>query len=159
MCCHPIYPGRQTCGCTSRGHTGGRLHRTSPASFCGAYLNFYREKDSAAPFPRRPRSRILSTHELIVLHLLGIIFFFVRKIPVRVTVPRFELASQRQKVSKLPTEPPGRPAKKGQARVSYVIPHRRISPARHCLTLFSGREVLPSRDLVVAYRISSKILN
>ena len=29
---------------------------------------------------------------------------------VRVTVPRFELTSQRQKVSRLQTEPPGRPA-------------------------------------------------
>ena len=28
----------------------------------------------------------------------------------RVTAPRFELTSQRQKVSRLPTEPPGRPA-------------------------------------------------
>ena len=30
-------------------------HRISrPASFCGACLNFSREKDSAIPFPRRP---------------------------------------------------------------------------------------------------------
>ena len=36
-------------------------------------------------------------------------FFWRRKIPVRVTSPRFELTSQRQKVSRLPTEPPGRP--------------------------------------------------
>ena len=42
-------------GRTSRGHTGGRPHRIShPLSFCGACLNFYREKDSAIPFPRRP---------------------------------------------------------------------------------------------------------
>ena len=32
------------------------------------------------------------------------------EIPVLVTTPRFELMSQRQKVSRLPTEPPGRPA-------------------------------------------------
>ena len=32
------------------------------------------------------------------------------KIPVRVAAPRFELTSQRQKVSRLPTEPPGRTA-------------------------------------------------
>ena len=31
------------------------------------------------------------------------------KIPVRVTTPRFELTSQHQKVSRLTTEPPGRP--------------------------------------------------
>ena len=37
------------------GHTGGRSHRIShPPSFCGACLNFSRDKDSAVPFPRRP---------------------------------------------------------------------------------------------------------
>ena len=42
-------------GRTSRGYTGGRSHRIShPPSFCDACLNFYREKDSAIPFPRRP---------------------------------------------------------------------------------------------------------
>ena len=42
-------------GHTSRGHTGGRSHRIfHPPSFCGACLNFSREKDSAIPFPRRP---------------------------------------------------------------------------------------------------------
>ena len=52
----------------------------------------------------------LCTHELIVLHLLGMFFFCEEKFPVRVTAPRFELTSQRRKVSRLPTEPPGRPA-------------------------------------------------
>ena len=34
------------------GHTGGRPHRISrPPSFCGAYLDFSREKNSAIPFP------------------------------------------------------------------------------------------------------------
>ena len=42
-------------GRTSRGHTGERSHRIShPPSFCGACLNFSREKDSAIPFPCRP---------------------------------------------------------------------------------------------------------
>ena len=42
-------------GRTSRGHTGGRSHRIfRPPSFCGACLNFSREKDSAIPFPCRP---------------------------------------------------------------------------------------------------------
>ena len=41
-------------GRTSRGHTGGRSHRIfHPPSFCGACLNFSREKDSAIPLPRR----------------------------------------------------------------------------------------------------------
>ena len=40
---------------TSRGHTGGTSQRIShPPSFCGACLNFSREKDSAIPFPSRP---------------------------------------------------------------------------------------------------------
>ena len=34
---------------------GGRSHRIfHPPSFCGACLNFSREKDLAIPFPRRP---------------------------------------------------------------------------------------------------------
>ena len=42
-------------GRTSRGHTRGRSHRIfNPPSFCGACLDFCREKDSAIPFPRRP---------------------------------------------------------------------------------------------------------
>ena len=52
--CHPIYSGRQGCGRTSRGLTGGRSHRISPRFFCGACLDFSREKDSAVPSPRRP---------------------------------------------------------------------------------------------------------
>ena len=63
-------------GRTSRGHTGERSHRIShPPSFCGACLNFSREKDSAIPFPRRPCSRILCTNDFIVLDPLGIFSF------------------------------------------------------------------------------------
>ena len=51
-------------GRTSRGHTGGSHRIFHPPSFCGACLNFSREKDSAIPFPRRPRSRILGTDDL-----------------------------------------------------------------------------------------------
>ena len=55
VCFLPSYSGRQACGRTSRGHTGGRTHRIShPPSFCGARLNFSREKDSVVPFPYRP---------------------------------------------------------------------------------------------------------
>ena len=60
-------------GRTSRGHRGGRSHRIShPPFFCGACLSISREKDPAFRFPRRPRSRILCTYDLIVLHLLDI---------------------------------------------------------------------------------------
>ena len=65
-------------GRTSRGRTGGRSHRIfHPPSFCGACLDFSREKDAAIPFPRRPQSRILCTDDLIVLHPLGIFIFVV----------------------------------------------------------------------------------
>ena len=77
-------------------------------------------------------SRILCTNnDRIVLHLLGMIFviwlfLFLRgKIPVRVTAPIFELTSQRQKISRLPTEPPGRPdCTKSQFATGLVVPSR-----------------------------------
>ena len=57
------------------GHTGGRSHRISPPSFCGACLDFYREKDSAIPFPLVGREVEFC---VIVLHLLDL-FFSVSK--------------------------------------------------------------------------------
>ena len=86
-----IYSGRQTFGLTSRGHTGGRSHRISPSFFCGACLNFYREKVSVVPsstvksnfvYPRINRSRLVG-------HVFKekpwgkklFVFFFVRKNP------------------------------------------------------------------------------
>ena len=98
-------------GRSSRGHTGGRSHRIShPPSFCGACPNFSREKDSAITFPRRPRSRILCTNDLIVLHPLDIFFFFFfffleRKIPFA----GIELTSQRVRRLRGTSELPGRP--------------------------------------------------
>ena len=82
----PIILDIKFVGHTSRGHTGARSHRIfHPPSFCGACLIFFREKDSAIPFPRRPWNRILCTNDLIVLHLSGIFIFIfyllVRKIP------------------------------------------------------------------------------
>ena len=57
-CCCVFFPSIldiKFVGRTSRGHTGGRSHRIfNPPSFCGACLDFCREKDSAIPFPRRP---------------------------------------------------------------------------------------------------------
>ena len=46
-----IYSVRQTCGRTSRGHTGGRSHRISPDFFCGACLNFLSREGFSRPFP------------------------------------------------------------------------------------------------------------
>ena len=58
LCVYVLFPfilDIKFVGRTSRGHTGGRSHRIShPPSFCGACLNFSREKDSAVTFPRRP---------------------------------------------------------------------------------------------------------
>ena len=56
VCCvfFPLILDIKFVGRTSRGHTGGRSHRISHPPFCGACLNFSREKDSAIPFPRRP---------------------------------------------------------------------------------------------------------
>ena len=77
LCFFPFILDIKFIGRTSRGHTGGRSHRIShPPSFCGACLNFSREKDSAIPFPRRLWSRILCTNDLTVLHLLGIFISF-----------------------------------------------------------------------------------
>ena len=39
-CHHLIYSERQSCGHTSRGHTGGRPHRIFTPFFCGACLIF-----------------------------------------------------------------------------------------------------------------------
>ena len=45
------YSGRQTCGRTSRGHTGGRSYRISPPSFCSACLNFSSRGGFSPSFP------------------------------------------------------------------------------------------------------------
>ena len=83
-------------GCNSRGHTGGRSHRIShPPSFCGACLYSSCEKDSAVTFPRRPRSRILCTNDLIVLHSLGVLILFHFFSEEKSQLPVFELTSQR----------------------------------------------------------------
>ena len=79
-------------------------------SFCGACLNFSREKNPVIPFPRRPSSRILYTNGLIVLHLLDIFIYFyflVRKNPV------YRDSNSRPNVSEgyeVTSELPGRPA-------------------------------------------------
>ena len=114
LCCvfFPFILDIKFVGRTSRGHTGGRPHRIShpPPSFCGACLNFSREKDSAIPFPRRLWSRILCTKDLIVLHPLDIFIlffsFFVRKVPFA----GIELTSQRVRGLRGTSELQERPA-------------------------------------------------
>ena len=78
---------------SSRGHN--RRKATQP-SFCCTCLSFYREKGSALPFPPRPWSRILCTHDIIiVLHVLGMMFYafyvcirYVWSTPVAQSAPR-----------------------------------------------------------------------
>ena len=76
------------------GHTGFLIHLPAAVLALAFILIMSRIQPSL----------LLCTHEIIVLHLLGMM---LEKIPVRVTAPRFDLTSQHQKVSRLPTEPPG----------------------------------------------------
>ena len=108
LCCHPIYSVRQVCGCTSpghtwEGHTGFLLHLLS------AVLALIFLARRIQPFlslvDREVEFCVLNRSPDVGIYL----FIFGGKIPVRVTTPRFELSSQRQRVSRLPTEPPGRP--------------------------------------------------
>ena len=57
----------------------------------------------------------MCAQELIVIHLVGMMG---GKVPVRVTEQRFELTSQRQKVSRLPTELPGQNGRLGDMESS-----------------------------------------
>ena len=86
-------------GRSSRGHTGGRSHGIShPPSFCGACLNFSREKDSAiflSLVDREVEFCVLTI--LIVLHLLGVfIFIFIFSVTKN---PSYRDSSSRPNVS------------------------------------------------------------
>ena len=110
VCCHPIYSGHQACGRPSRGHTGF-LHL--PSDMLALFFLARRIQPCSIPSWTVKSNFVYSRiNELIVLYyLLGdfLLFFCARK--VRVTSPRFELSSLRQKVSRLPTgPPPERPA-------------------------------------------------
>ena len=116
VCCRPIYSERRfsPLGRVSRGHTGGRpTHRRFLFFYLFLILHlpsavlaflFCREKGSALPFPRRPRSRIFRVPTTKSLSTVGCC---ARKTPrsLRDLNPR----PNRQKVTRLPTEPPGRP--------------------------------------------------
>ena len=66
-----------TCRRTNRGHTGGRSHTISPLSFAGAYLYFLSREGFSRPFSSSSVKSNLFIHGLIVLYLLGIIFYFL----------------------------------------------------------------------------------
>ena len=116
--CHLISFGRRTYERTSRGHTGGRSHRRKVTQdfstfFLRCLPSFLSREGFSRPFPsstvksnfvypRINRSPLVG-HDFFIFYFL----FFV-KIPVRVTAPRLELTSQRQRVSTLPIQPPGR---------------------------------------------------
>ena len=108
-----------------------RSNRICPPPFCDAdALVCITRIQPSLSLVDRLISRILCTNDRIVLHLLGMIFvillFFLQgKIPVRVTAPIFELTSQRQKISRLSTEPPGRPdCTKSQFATGLTVPSR-----------------------------------
>ena len=100
VCCRPSYSERRfsPLGRASRGHKGGRpTHRRFLFFICFWFSTFllrcspflfYREKGSALPFPRRPRSRMLCTHDKVALHC----WVLCEKKP-QIT-PRFEPATQ-----------------------------------------------------------------
>lgn len=79
-----------------------------PRSLC---LDFFRDKGGAVSFPVQRPSRYFCSHVIPFL-LLGVLH--ERKIiPVSFTSPTLEVTTtcgRCQKASKLPTEPPGRPA-------------------------------------------------
>ena len=91
-------------GRTSRGHTGERSQKIFlPPSFCGTCALFFSREGLSHSFPSSTvKSNFLCTNDLIVLHSLGIFYFYffycillftflVRKIPFA----GIELTSQR----------------------------------------------------------------
>ena len=91
------------------GHTGFLIHL--PCAVL-AFIFLARRIQSFLSLVDRQVYRILCTNESILFHVFGIFFWGGGGgggIPVRVTSPGLELTTQRQKVSTLPTEPPGRP--------------------------------------------------
>ena len=62
------------------GHTGGRSHRISPPSFCGACLYFLARRIQPF-FSLVDREVLRTTNDLIVLHLLGIIYIYIYLVP------------------------------------------------------------------------------
>ena len=80
-------------GRTSRGHTGGTSHRIShPPSFCGACLNFSREKDSAILSSTAKLNFVYQRFNRSPLVGHFFLFFFSEE---KAQLPRFELTSQR----------------------------------------------------------------
>ena len=81
-------------GRTSRGHTS---KRKVTQDFSSTFLlrcvpEFFSREGFSHSFPSSTESRVLSTYDLIVLHLLGFFFFFSEK---KSRLPGFELTSER----------------------------------------------------------------
>ena len=89
-------------GVTQEGHTGFLIHL--PSAALALIFIARRIQPFLSLVDREVEFRVLTGQ------LFSTCWAFLGKIPVRVTAPRFELTSQRQKVSRLPTEPPGRPS-------------------------------------------------
>ena len=111
LCCCPMYSGHQTttfgmiCGRTSRGHTGGR-----PPSFCGACLIFLSRKRFSRSFPSSTvkSTFVYARHGRLSGSNLG--QHNARENPSSCNCAEIRTrVYQRQKVSRLPTEPLRRP--------------------------------------------------
>lgn len=90
VCCHAVYPGRQSttfgmCGRTSQRQTEGRspegllVLSTFLLRFCSACLNFDRDESRVFPSPRRPHS---GTY-ILTAQSLSTVGHDVREIPDR----------------------------------------------------------------------------
>ena len=73
--CYHIYSGRQACGRTSQGHTGGRSHRVSTPSFCGVCHNFLarrrRDRFNSALANQRSLFNLASTWRLLQIQVVS----------------------------------------------------------------------------------------
>ena len=114
-----------------------------PPSFCGACLNVSREKDSAIPFPHRPRRRILCTNDLIVLHSLGIFIFLFFSEENSVCRDRTHVPTC-QKVTRLPLSYRGDRSQRTSITNSRLSLSSTAATLPYCLLLLWSPSVFPS---------------
>ena len=113
-CVSAVFPFILDVGLVDVPYLPGSQRRKVTQNFSSTFLlrclpRFFARKGFSRSFPLSTEFLCNdAVNESIILHLLGFFFFVcVSKILVGVTAPGFELTSQRQKASRLPTEPPG----------------------------------------------------
>ena len=72
------------CGRTSRGHTGGRSHKISPPSFCGACLNFLLREGFSRLSPSSTVKLNFVYPQINRFLLVGYLFIFCEEKSLRV---------------------------------------------------------------------------